>query len=108
MANWSRRFDPPIVLPEKRVLRTLKDAAEYVLELPPEMQSRPAWQFAAEALRNAAEREAAWMWFARPAMMRAILGPDKPPIGKVRETKTGRFKAKRAAAKKKSPPPPKG
>jgi hypothetical protein len=79
--NWSRRFDEPIKTPDGKSLRTLKDAAEYVLALPKKAQADPAWQHAAECLKNAAEREIAWMWFARPAMMRALLGPDKPPIG---------------------------
>jgi hypothetical protein len=79
--NWSRRFDNPIKTPDGKTLRTRQDAAEYVLALPPEIQNEQTWQFAAEALRNAAEREIAWMWFARPAMMRALFGPDTPPIG---------------------------
>lgn len=36
---------------------------------------------AADCLKNAAEREIAWMWFARPAMMRALHGETPPPIG---------------------------
>jgi hypothetical protein len=39
----------------------------------------PAWQAAAECLTKAAEREIAWMWFSRPAMMRALHGPDDQP-----------------------------
>jgi hypothetical protein len=53
--NWSRRFDDPIPLPDGRKLRTLKDAAEYVLALPPELQAEPAWQQAAQDLKNAAD-----------------------------------------------------
>ena len=34
--SWSRRFDYLIELPDGRELRTLKDAAEYVLALPRE------------------------------------------------------------------------
>jgi hypothetical protein len=79
--RWSRSFDDPITTPDGKTLRTLKDAAEYVLALPEKTQAEPAWQHAAEALRNAAEREIAWMWFARPAVMRALHGPDPPPIG---------------------------
>ncbi|MBN9007222.1 MAG: hypothetical protein J0H40_17630 [Rhizobiales bacterium] len=97
--SWTRRLDPPIVLPEGRKLATLRDAAEYVLEQPPEVQSEPAWQHAAHALRNAAEREAAWMWFARPAMMRAILGPDKPPIGNPEGKKGHRWRNNRKLAR---------
>jgi hypothetical protein len=98
--NWSRHLDPPINTPDGKTLRTLKDAAEYVLALPKKVQAEPAWQLAAKELKNAAELDPAWRWFARSAMMNPILGPDKPPIGKVRETKAERFTAKRAAAKK--------
>jgi hypothetical protein len=61
----SRRFDEPIKRRDGETLRTLKDAAEYVLALPKKKQAEPAWQHASEALRNAAEREIAWMWFRR-------------------------------------------
>lgn len=105
MADWRRRFDEPIKTPDGKTLRTLKDAAEYVLALSPEVQAEPAWQIAARELKNAAELDPAWRWFARAAMMHALLGPDESP--EPRPTKAERFKAKRAAAKKKGPPPPK-
>ena len=79
--SWSRRFDEPIKTPDGKTLRALKDAANYVLSLPPDIQKEQHWQSAAECLRNAAEREIAWMWFARPAMMRALHGSDEPPVG---------------------------
>lgn len=85
--SWSRRFEEPIKTPNGKTLRTLKDAAQYVLALPPEVQSEPTWQHAADALRNAAEKKIAWMWFARPAMMRALHGPDEPPIRQSRGKK---------------------
>jgi hypothetical protein len=37
--NWSRRFDEPITTPDGKTLRTLKDAADYVLAQPPEIQA---------------------------------------------------------------------
>ena len=81
MADRSRRFDAPIRTPGGNTLHTLKDAAEYVLSLPPQKKKEPAWQHAAECLKNAAEREIAWMWFARPAMMQALHGTDEPAVG---------------------------
>jgi hypothetical protein len=99
VANWSRRFDAPIKTPDGKTLRTLKDAAEYVLALPEKVQAEPPWQFAAECLKNAAEREVAWMWFARPAMMHAILGPDKPPIGNSEGKKGHRWRNARKLAR---------
>jgi hypothetical protein len=52
-----------------------------VLALPPEVRAEPAWQRAAKELKNAAELDPAWRWFARSAMMRALHGPDDAPIG---------------------------
>lgn len=75
--TWSRKFDTPIILPDGRKLVTLRDAAEYILSLPEETQAERPWQFAAECLKNAADREIAWMWFARPSMMHALLGPNE-------------------------------
>lgn len=37
---WSTKFDEPIELPDERKLRTLRDAAEYVLALPPKVAGR--------------------------------------------------------------------
>jgi hypothetical protein len=79
--SWSRHFNTPIKTPDGKTLRTLQHAAEYVLALPPNVQKEPPWQAAAECLTNAAEREIAWMWFARSAMMRALHGPDDPSVG---------------------------
>lgn len=64
-----------------RKLVTLRDAAEYVLALPPEVRAEPAWQGAAKELKNAAELDPAWRWFARSAIVRALHGPDDPPVG---------------------------
>jgi hypothetical protein len=41
--RWSRSFDDPITTPDGKTLRTLKDAAEYVLALPEKTQAEPAW-----------------------------------------------------------------
>ncbi|WP_439924485.1 hypothetical protein [Nitrobacter sp. JJSN] len=80
--TWSRRFDEPIKTPDGKT--------------PPHLEGR---QHAAAALRNAAEREIAWMWFARPAMMRALLGSDSPPIGNPERKKGTRWRTKRALAR---------
>jgi hypothetical protein len=98
MMDWSRRFDSPIKTPGGKTLRTLKDAAEYVLALPKETQAEPAWQRAARELKNAAELDPAWRWFARSAMMHALLGPDTPPIGNT-EGKKSRNWGKRKLAR---------
>jgi hypothetical protein len=55
VASWSRHLDPAINTPDGKTLRTLKDAAEYVVALPEKVQAEPAWQLAAQELKNAAE-----------------------------------------------------
>lgn len=60
MTDWSRRFNAPVKTADGKMLRTLKDAAEYVLALPPKVQAEPAWQRAARELKNAAELDPAW------------------------------------------------
>ena len=52
--SWSRAFHLPIHLPDGRVLRTLRDAGEYIQELPTATNKRPEWQIAAEMLLEAA------------------------------------------------------
>jgi len=48
--SWSRAFHLPIHLPDGRVLRTLRDAGEYIQELPTATNKGPEWQIAAEML----------------------------------------------------------
>ena len=47
---WSTRFEDPIALPNGRKLITLKDAADYVMELPKKESELPEWQTAIEVL----------------------------------------------------------
>jgi hypothetical protein len=97
--GWSRRFIPPIKTPGGDTLRTLQDAAEYALALPEMVQAEPAWQRVATELKNAAELDPAWMWFARSAMMNALLGPEKPRIGNSESRKGHRWRNKRKLAR---------
>jgi hypothetical protein len=45
-----------------------------VLTLLKKALAEPAWQRAARELKNAVELDPAWRWFARLAMMHALLG----------------------------------
>jgi hypothetical protein len=54
--GWSREFDDPIVLPEGEKLRALRDAANYITELPEKESAQPGWQAAIEALMLVADR----------------------------------------------------
>ena len=48
--SWFHRFDDPIPLPHGRALITLKEAAEYIHQLPKAEQQLEEWQAAVEAL----------------------------------------------------------
>jgi hypothetical protein len=50
-------------------------------------------------LKNAAELDSGWLWFARSAMMHALLGPDVPPIGNTEGKKSHRWRTKRKLAR---------
>ena len=79
MADWSRRFDEPIILPEGKKLRTLRDAGEYVAALPKKEQNKPHWHTAAHELMMSAEQGGIVM-LAEIAMRQALNhGQPKPP-----------------------------
>src|SRR5260370_42261208 len=69
--SWSRRFDEPIILPDGRTLRTLRDAASYIMTLPGKPRQSDEWQAAIEALLMAAVDRGLLM-NARIGMMRAL------------------------------------
>ena len=48
--GWQRAFEDPIPLSDGRTLLTLRDAADYVTELPKNESDLPEWQIAIEAL----------------------------------------------------------
>ena len=68
---WDQEFFDPIVLPSGKKLITLRDAAEYITELPKAEHDTPEWQAAMEALLLVAERNGPTM-FARIGVMRAL------------------------------------
>jgi hypothetical protein len=74
---WATPFDDPIALRGGRRLKTLQEAAGYVMALPEGVQREPRWQIAAEHLIKAAEVGGGWQVFARIAMLRA-LNADAP------------------------------
>ena len=69
--SWSRAFHVPIHLPDGRVLRTLRDAGEYIQELPRATHERPEWQIAAEMLLEAVEGKGPLI-FAEIAIRKAV------------------------------------
>ena len=48
--SWEQLFFDPIELPDGRVLRSLRDAGEFIQSLPKVTQDRPEWQVAVRAL----------------------------------------------------------
>ena len=69
---WSAAFDDPVRVSTKRKLLTLQQAADYIMQLPEDVQHEAHWQTAIETLINAAETGGGWMMFARIAMLRAL------------------------------------
>jgi len=53
--GWQRKFEDPIPLPDGRELITLRDAADYIMDLPAETASLPDWQLAMAALGRVSE-----------------------------------------------------
>ncbi|SDT21265.1 hypothetical protein [Bradyrhizobium canariense] len=74
MKGGSREFDDPIALPDRRQLRTLRDAATYATGLPKKEAALPERQAAIEALMLVADRGGPTV-FARIGVMRA---PNPP------------------------------
>jgi hypothetical protein len=75
--SWSRTFDDPIILPNGRVLKTLRDAGHYVAGLPKAKHNRPEWRLAAAMLMQAAE-DGAPIMLAEMAMRRALNADGQP------------------------------
>ncbi len=69
--SWDQRFFDPIMVPGRKPLVTLRDAAEYITELPKAEHDADEWQAAMEALLLVTEHDGPPM-FARVGVMRAI------------------------------------
>jgi hypothetical protein len=68
---WSTPFDEPVAV-QGRKLKTLQQAADYIMKLPENVQRQAHWQTAVENLINAAESGGGWLMFARIGMLRAL------------------------------------
>jgi hypothetical protein len=75
--SWSTPFDEPIALQGGRKLKTLQQAADYIMKLPENVQRQAHWQTAVENLIHAAETGGGWLMFARIGMIRALNGDGK-------------------------------
>lgn len=90
---WSTAFDDPIPLsaPSRNghTLVTLQHAADYIMQLPEDMQHEAHWQTAIETLINAAEIGGGWMMFARIAMLRALNADSRRGLNTRSPRRTG-------------------
>jgi hypothetical protein len=68
---WDQTFFDPIVLPSGKKLITLRDAAEYITELPKAEHDADQWQAAMQARLLVAEHDGPTM-FARIGIMRTL------------------------------------
>jgi hypothetical protein len=68
--GWQRKFEEPIPLPDGRKLIRLRDAANYIIDLPTETVRLPDWQLAIEALSLVSESGPATA--ARLAFLKAL------------------------------------
>jgi hypothetical protein len=69
--SWDQRFFDPIMVPGRKPLVTLRDAAEYITELPKAEHDTPEWQVATEVLLLVAENGGPPM-FARIGVITAL------------------------------------
>jgi hypothetical protein len=69
--SWDQRFFDPIILPRRKPLVTLRDAALYITKLPKAEHDAPEWQAAMQALILVAEHDGPTM-FAQIGVMRAL------------------------------------
>jgi hypothetical protein len=69
--SWDQLFFDPIMVPGRKPLVTLRDAAEYITELPKAEHDAPEWQAVMEALLLVAENSGP-PTFARIGVMKAL------------------------------------
>jgi len=88
---WDQRFFDPIILPGRKPLVTLRDAAKYIVKLPKADQQAPKWQTAAEVLILIGERGGDPM-MAHIAMMRALHRYEPKAVGVPRRKRAKVYK----------------
>ncbi|QPF88618.1 hypothetical protein [Bradyrhizobium commune] len=84
--GWGQPFEDPIEV-DGRKLVTLRDAGEYIVDLPKKTHDRPDWRTAMEALLLVVERDGPTM-LARIGMMRALNNKPPPSLAKRTSSKS--------------------
>ncbi|MDE5454436.1 hypothetical protein GWE18_16630 [Bradyrhizobium sp. CSA112] len=69
--SWDRPFAQPVPLPKGPPAQTLRDAADYIRNLPQKERDRQEWRLAVQMLIDAAEDRGP-MLFARMGIVRAL------------------------------------
>jgi hypothetical protein len=69
--SWERPFDQPVSLPSGPPARTLRDAGNYIKDLPRSDRDTPEWRLAIQMLIDAAEDQGPVL-FAKMGMDRAL------------------------------------
>ena len=84
--SWDQTFFDPIELPGRKPLVTLRDAAEYITELPKAEHDADEWQAAMQALILVATNGGPTM-LARIGVMRAhaLCAEQQPPPDRMRQ-----------------------
>jgi hypothetical protein len=75
--NWETEFDDPIPLADGGQLLTLRDADEYIAQLPRSLYESERWQVAIRDLHRAVQTPA-WRFLARLAIIKALSGKTPP------------------------------
>ena len=81
--TWKAPFAEPIRLANGKILRTLRDAGDHVVSLPPQETKQEHWQAAIACLLSAAEKRGPLM-MAHIAMKRALGNGKAPPSVRLR------------------------
>jgi hypothetical protein len=94
LVSWDQRFYDPIILPGRKPLVTLRDAALFITKLPKVEHDAEAWQAAMVALLLVAEHDGPTM-FARIGVMRALNNVERLFDASRKEKPWGRRKLAR-------------
>ena len=92
VVSWDQIFFDPIILPSRKPLVTLRDAANYIVKLPEVEQRASQWQAAAEVLMLVGEHGGDPM-IPHIAMMRALRRhePKAAPVPRRKQAKVHRI-----------------
>jgi hypothetical protein len=77
--SWDRPFDRPVPMPSGAAARTLRDAANYIKEMPKSQRDKPEWRLVIQMLIDAAE-DICPMLFAKWAILYAVEQSFNPAV----------------------------